>query len=458
MVGCIWGVGALESPDFKVRPDSALPVRFFALGLAGLLLLNAGMALDPGAVRWPLPAHGILFLHLTVLGWITPVMIGADYQLIPVVLHRPLRAQRLAGVVFWVYAAGVAAFLVGWGVGRAPLVAAGGAAAGAALLLFCAHAGSALVRTERWGPPALGLGGGLGFLTLTAVAGPSMALSIGGAVPAGAFATLRAVHAAAGLSGWLLLTIMGATYELVPFFAATGPAIRPRFGTAAVACAGVGTLLLLASGLAPAVPPAAGLVVIGVGVAAWIYDLARLAHHGRQTRREPVVRYSLSAALVIGVGGAVAAAAWGAHSLRLAMAGTVLGLVAGPSLLILGQLQKILPFLAALDAALAAKRQGRAPKTQALFPRERASAILWALAAGFLAESVGVATATMLVVRLGALVILAAAGVYAVQQSRALAVWRTARHAPLASPIGLGDHPRRATGRTGASKGRDGGG
>ena len=143
---------------------------------------------------------------------------------------------------------------------------------------------------------------------------------------------------------------------------------------------------------------------------------------------------------------------------RLAMAGTVLGLVAGPSLLILGQLQKILPFLAALDAALAAKRQGRAPKTQALFPRERASAILWALAAGFLAESVGVATATMLVVRLGALVILAAAGVYAVQQSRALAVWRTARHAPLASPIGLGDHPRRATGRTGASKGRDGGG
>ena len=423
------GVGALEAPDFKKRPDSALPMRFFTLGLVGLLLLNAGMALDPRAVRWPLPAHGILLLHLTVLGWITPVMMGADYQLIPVVLHRPLRAQRVAGFVLWLYAAGVAVFLSGWAIGRPLWVAAGGTLAGCALLLFCVHAGLALVRVEHWGPTALGLGGGIGFLAVTGVAGPYMAISIGGAVPAGAFATLRALHATAGLSGWLLLTIMGATYELLPFFAATGPAVRPRFGTAAVVCTGAGTMLLLASGLVPGVPPAAGLVLIGLGVAGWIHDLIRLAHHGRQARREPVVRYSLAAALAIGVGGVVAASAWGAHSLRLAMAGAVLGLVAGPSLLILGQLQKILPFLAALDAALAAKRQGRVPKTEALFPRERALAILWALVPGFTAEIAGVATATMPVVRIGAVVTFTAAAVYAVQQARSLAVWRSVRHA-----------------------------
>ena len=423
------GVGALEAPDFKKRPDSALPMRFFTLGLVGLLLLNAGMALDPRAVRWPLPAHGILLLHLTVLGWITPVMMGADYQLIPVVLHRPLRAQRVAGFVLWLYAAGVAVFLSGWAIGRPLWVAAGGTLAGCALLLFCVHAGLALVRVEHWGPTALGLGGGIGFLAVTGVAGPYMAISIGGAVPAGAFATLRALHATAGLSGWLLLTIMGATYELLPFFAATGPAVRPRFGTAAVVCTGAGTMLLLASGLVPGVPPAAGLVLIGLGVAGWIHDLIRLAHHGRQARREPVVRYSLAAALAIGVGGVVAASTWGAHSLRLAMAGAVLGLVAGPSLLILGQLQKILPFLAALDAALAAKRQGRVPKTEALFPRERALAILWALVPGFTAEIAGVATATMPVVRIGAVVTFTAAAVYAVQQARSLAVWRSVRHA-----------------------------
>ena len=422
-------MGALESPDFKKRPDSALPMRFFALGLVGLLLLNAGMALDPRAVRWPLPADGILLLHLTVLGWITPVMMGADYQLIPVVLHQPLRGQKVAGHVFWLYAAGVAGFLLGWALRQPLWVAAGGSLAGCALLLFCVHAGSALLRVERWGPTALGLGGGIGFLAVTGVVGPYMALSIGGAVPAGAFATLRAVHATAGLSGWLLLTIMGATYELLPFFAATGPAVQPRFGTAAVVCTGAGTMLLLASGLVAGVPPAAGLVLIGLGVAGWIHDLIRLAHHGRQARREPVVRYSLAAALAIGVGGVVAASAWGAHSLRLAMAGAVLGLVAGPSLLILGQLQKILPFLAALDAALAAKRQGRVPKTEALFPRERAFAILWALAPGFTAEIAGVATATMLVVRIGAVVIFTAAAVYAVQQARSLAVWRSVRHA-----------------------------
>ena len=85
--------------------------------LLGLLLLQAGIAQDPQALRWPLPAHGILLLHLAVLGWITPVMMGADYQLIPVVLHRPLPAQGLATAVLGVYAVGVTVFLLGWGAG-----------------------------------------------------------------------------------------------------------------------------------------------------------------------------------------------------------------------------------------------------------------------------------------------------------------------------------------------------
>lgn len=423
-------MGTLEPPDFKRRPNSALPVRFFGLGLLGLILLQAGIALDPQALRWPLPAHGILLLHLAVLGWITPVMVGADYQLIPVVLHRPLPAQGLATAILGVYAVGVTVFLLGWGTGQPALIAAGGAAAGCALLAFCAHAGGALARVERWGPTALGLGGGLAFLALTAVAGPYLALAVGGAVPAGAFPTLRALHATVGLGGWLLLTIMGASYQLLPFFAATGPAFQARRGTVAVACAGAGTVLLLGSALTPALPASAGLALAGLGVAGWGYDLARLARHGRQARREPVVAYSLSAAAAIAAGGAVAAVARAAHDGRIALAAALLGAVGGPSLLILGQLQKILPFIAALDAAVDAKRRGRVPKTEELFPRARAFALLWALAAGFAAQVTGLALGRPWVVRLGAAVLLAAAVVYALQQVRALAAWRGARAAP----------------------------
>jgi len=120
----------VEPLEFKKRPNSLVPVPFFALGLLGLLSLNVGVAADPGAITFPPNPQGILLLHLAVLGWVTPVMMGADYQLIPVVLHRPIGGQRAATAVLAVYAAGVLAFLLGWGAGRPTWIAAGGAAAG----------------------------------------------------------------------------------------------------------------------------------------------------------------------------------------------------------------------------------------------------------------------------------------------------------------------------------------
>ena len=54
-------VGALEPLAFRQRPDSVLPVRFFALGLLGLLLLNAGLALAPNAIRWRFRRMGFCF-------------------------------------------------------------------------------------------------------------------------------------------------------------------------------------------------------------------------------------------------------------------------------------------------------------------------------------------------------------------------------------------------------------
>ncbi len=405
-----------------------MPLPFFAFALLGLLGLHLAVAVSPRAVHWPLDDHGILLLHLAVLGWITPVMMGADYQLVPVVLHRPLRHPTLAHIVLALYGAGVVVFLVGWGTGKPLFIAAGGTAAGCALLLFCAHAGSALIQADRASPTALGLGGGMVALAFTAILGPWLALSMADSVPGSSFAVLRGIHATVALGGWLLLTIMGATYQLIPFFAATAPAIRPRFGTAAVLGSAVGIILLVLAALGLAIPAAAGLVVLGASVALWMADLARMARGGRQARREPIISYSLAGAGSVVAGGGVAAITWGSDA-HLALAGALLASVAGPSLLILGQLQKIVPFIAALDASVAAKRRGKVPKTEALFPRHRAWILLPPLALGFAAEIAGVATAAPLVLRVGAILVLLAALGYVLQQSRAVGPWMSARRA-----------------------------
>lgn len=416
----------MEPLAFKQRPGSALPVRFFALGLAGLLALAVAMAVAPGSWRFPPGAGGILLLHLAVLGWITPVMMGSDYQLVPVVLHRPIRGEGVATAIFWAYAVGVVVFLLGWGLHRLDFVAAGGALAGAALLGFCAHVAWALVGTDHLGPTVAGLGGGLCFLALTAVLGPWMALGLGG-VTGVPFGTLLPLHAAAGLAGWLLLTILGATYQLLPFFAATEPKVQPRFGVWAVGMVGLGAVLLLVAGLTRAVPAGVGAVAVWLGLCLWIYDLGRLARHGRQARREPVVRHTLLAALAIwlAAGGAVADVLLARP--HLAAAAAYLGVVVGPSLLIIGQLQKILPFIAALDMSLVAKRRGQVPKTEALFPRERAFQFLWVLGAGQVGLVAGLAGGWGPAVRGGAVLVIAGVAGYVAQIARSLAAWRGAQ-------------------------------
>ena len=410
---------------FKQRPDSAVPVRFFVLGLLGFLALCAGVLLLPAALTVPPGPHGVFLLHLAVLGWITPVMIGADYQLLPVVLHRSLVAPAWAAPIFGVYAVGVTVFLSGWAFGHVAWIALGGTAAGIALMGFCVHAALTLRRLREASATALGLAGGLAFLAVVAVLGPWMALAVGGDAPA-PVETLLPLHAAAGLGGWLLLTIIGASYQLAPFFAATEPSVRARWSLPAVALVGAGVLLLLASVALPAPAAAVGAGLALAGVTLWAWDIARLARHGRQARREPVTLYTLLAvaALWLAVAGAVAALAGVS---RAAAPAAYLGLVAGPSLLILGQLQKILPFIAALDVSQAAKRRGQVPKTEALFPRRRAFLILCGLAPGTVAVAVGLGVGSAAVVRSGAALVLLAAVAFVAQETRALAAWRRAR-------------------------------
>ena len=417
----------MEPLEFKKRPGSALPVRFFALGLVGLLALAIGLAVAPGAWRFPPGPGGILLLHLATLGWVTAVMMGADYQLVPVVLHRPIRGERLGAAIFWVYAAGVLVFLLGWGLHHTFWIAAGGALAGVGLLGFCGHMAHALASARgRVGPTAAGLGGGIAFLIVTAVLGPWMALGVGGAAPA-PVGTILPLHAAAGLAGWLLLTILGATYQLVPFFAATEPGVHPRFGIWAVVLVGVGAVLLLVAGLAPAVPAAVGAIAVWAGLCLWLYDVVRMSRHGRMARREPVIRHTALAAGAIWLAAGGAAVDLTTGQPHLAAAAAYLGVVVGPSLLIMGQLQKILPFIAALDVSLAAKRRGQVPKTEALFPRERAFQILWVLGAGYIVAVGGLALGWGAAVRAGAVLAALAAIAYAVQMRGALAAWRRAR-------------------------------
>jgi hypothetical protein len=239
-------------------------------------------------------------VHLALLGWVLPMVIGVAARVYPMFLLAREPAGWPGRVQLWGLALGVPAVALGLPAGRV-LLAAGALAVAAAVLAHVVWV-YAMVRGRRrpaldWGlrfvltgalalVPAVGLGLAL---ALDVLAGPRVALA----------------YAALALGAWASLTIVGMMLKIVPFlvwYRAYGPRAGrepvpslPELGWLAgerVAWA------LLTSGFAAlafalwlgeaAWIRAAGLLVSG-GALAFAATLARVLHHLTRCARRPVV-------------------------------------------------------------------------------------------------------------------------------------------------------------------------
>jgi cbb3-type cytochrome oxidase subunit 1 len=117
-------------------------VRFVKASLAwfGLgVTLGVAMAAHPAWVIYR-PAH----LHMNLLGFVTMMIYGVAYHVIPRFTGHPLHSRRLAGWHWWVSNAGLALMAAGFalvphaGRAAAPVVASGGvlSAAGAYAFIY----------------------------------------------------------------------------------------------------------------------------------------------------------------------------------------------------------------------------------------------------------------------------------------------------------------------------------
>ena len=118
---------------------ASIPLRFF--GAATAFHLLAWVALGAGALQgvgfggglgWPLAA-----LHLVTLGVLAMTALGAGAQLLPVATRRPAPGHRLLAAIWWLYTPGVAVLALGMGLARVPWLAAGAAMVALALAAWC---------------------------------------------------------------------------------------------------------------------------------------------------------------------------------------------------------------------------------------------------------------------------------------------------------------------------------
>lgn len=382
------GATFLAGASGRLLP-AAVPLRFFGAAAAFHVLAWFALAATDGAwvdfrggPGWTLAA-----LHLFTLGVLAMTALGAGAQLLPVATRQSAIGARWLTMIWWTY--GPALAVLAFGMGIADAVAMGIGAAGVALAL---SAWAVLLARHLFGargmPGVLAHAwGALGSLAAVLASGGALVLFWSGDAAIPRDLALR-VHVVAAPFGFMGLLALGLSYILVPMFALGSV---PRDGMQLASFTLVAAGLLLAAMSVRAVAWAS----LAAGVALHLYAMRgvlRTAMRKELGRSFVLVRFgwgALAATL------ACAAVLWWPRGMHDAGAWLVAAALAWLLSVLLGFLQRILPFLASLHAA-AARRRGptvsaltHEPSLRALFAGHLAACALGAVALATGSHAVG---------------------------------------------------------------------
>jgi hypothetical protein len=342
-------------------PSPMLPLGFLAtaavaFGLAGLALPWVAEDLT---VHYYHPRI-LALTHTVTLGWITLTILGASYQLVPVVLERSVWSERLGSWALALTGLGVVGV-----VGHMAIASWSGLVWGAGLLAagVAAHVTN-IARTlrglERWSFTAAMLAMGLLGLVLTTLFGAALGVQhIRPFLPGDFYARLHA-HVHLALLGWVLPVVLGVSAHVYPMFL-----LAPRPGSRLLAIQAWGLALgvpaVVVGLLAAPTLAAAGALAVAASIATHVVWVASLLRGSRRPAFDWALRFLVAGAAYLAVAAALGVTlAFGAvGGPRWALTYGVLVLGGWASLTIVGMMLKIVPFL--VWYRVYAPRAGRLP-------------------------------------------------------------------------------------------------
>lgn len=337
----------MSGPGAGSAPSPALPLSYLVTAVAAFVLACVAVPmLAPELAGHYYHPHVAALTHTVTLGWITLSIMGASYQLIPIVLERRVWSERLARWQFWVLAVGIAGMVSHFYIGRWPglLMAAVMVAAGVAMHLV--NAALTLRSVGRWRLTARLIVMAFTGLGLTVLFGILLATDrVWKFLPGSFFPTLHA-HFHLALLGFVAPIVMGVAARVYPMFMlAPEPSGWPELVQFWGLAAGAPVVVVGLLGF-PALA-AAGAVMIAAAVVAHLTWVSRVA----RDRKRPALDWGLRFVLT-GSAFLIAAAAMGlalAFDLlsgpRAALAYAALALGGWVSMTIVGMMLKIIPFL-----------------------------------------------------------------------------------------------------------------
>ncbi len=328
-------------------PSPTLPLCYLVTAAAAFVLSCAAVpALAPELAGHYYHPHLAALTHTLTLGWITLSIMGASYQLIPIVLERRVWSERLARWQFWILAIGIAGMVAHFYIGGWPGLLMAAVMVGAGVAMHLVNVALTLRSVDRWSFTARFIAMAHAGLGLTVVFGLVLGADrIWKFLPGSFFPTLHA-HFHLALLGFVAPMVMGVAARVYPMFLLapepSGWPERVQFWGLALGVPAVVAGLLGAPAL---VGPAA--IVVAAAAAAHVTWVWRMARDRKRPALDWGLRFVLTGSVFL-----IAAVAMGlglAFNIlsgpRAALAYAVLALGGWVSLTIVGMMLKIIPFL-----------------------------------------------------------------------------------------------------------------
>jgi len=328
-------------------PAASLPLSYLVAAAMAFLLACAGATALAGSLAGHYYQPRVVALtHIVTLGWISLSIMGASYQLIPVVLERPVWSERLGRWQLWILLTGIAGMVAHFYVARWPGLLMAAAMVGVGGAMHLVNVAMTFRGLGRWRfTPQLLAMGFTGF-ALTVLFGLVLGADrIWKFLPGAFFPTLHA-HFHLALLGWVAPMIMGVSARAYPMFMlAPEPSGWPEHVQVWGLALGVPTVVAgLSMWPALILPGALAVAAATVGHLAWV---SRMARDRKRPGLDWGLRFVLTgsaflpAAALLGLGLALDLFS----GPRAAMAYAVFALGGWASLTIVGMMLKVVPFL-----------------------------------------------------------------------------------------------------------------
>ncbi len=403
-------------------PSPRLPLSYLVSAAAAFVLAALGVPWLSADLAGPWYHPRLLALtHTVTLGWITLTIMGASYQLIPVVLQRPIWSERLARWQLAALVLGIVGMVAHFFIARWPGLVWG---AGLVLLGGAAHVlnvGRTIIGLRRWTFTARLIAGALAGFALTALFGLALGIEHVRPFLGGDFHGRLAAHVHLALLGWVLPMIVGVAAHVYPIFL-LAPESGGGLRSVQLWSLGVGVPLVVVGLVVDGRLATVGALATAVAVTAHIASVVQIAGARGRPALDWGLRFVFAGTACLAPASALGLALvfdW-LRGPRWALAYAVLALGGWASLTIVGMMLKIVPLLVWFRAYAPLAGRGPVPMLADLsWPGAEAVAFV-ALTSGTVMLAAAVATGVPALIRAAGIVLAVGAGGFAAGLTRLL--------------------------------------